>query len=144
MGLFGPKGGAQGGAQDSPPKGLYKQCCATVARVNTAAPPMPQARGRLRGPSSPDRDASSRMCGYLGGAASAAQGRAAREEVLATALPASICTTPACYRSSATARLVVIPLSITAIILVYAVENFCFCYPIFLQYFLSRCWWLFI
>ena len=25
MGLFGPKGGAQGGAQGSPPKGLYKQ-----------------------------------------------------------------------------------------------------------------------
>ena len=24
MGLFGPKGGAQGGAQGSPPKGLYK------------------------------------------------------------------------------------------------------------------------
>ena len=29
------------------------------------------------------------MCGYLGGAAPAAQGRAAREEVLATALPAT-------------------------------------------------------
>ena len=25
MGLLGPKGGAQGGAQGSPPKGLYKQ-----------------------------------------------------------------------------------------------------------------------
>ena len=50
-------------------------------RVNSAAPPVRQARGRLRGPSSPDRDASSRTCGYHGGAASAAQGRAAREEV---------------------------------------------------------------
>ena len=48
-----------------------------------------QALGRLRGPSSPDRDASSRTCGYLGGAASAAQGRAAREEILTTALPAT-------------------------------------------------------
>ena len=68
-----------------------------------------QALGRLRRPSSPDRDASSRMCGYLGGAASVAQGRAAHEEVLATVLPASICTTPTRYRSSAIARLVVIP-----------------------------------
>ena len=98
MALFGPKEGAQGEAQGSPPKGLYKQ------RSGGA-----QARGRLRGPNSSDRDASSRTCGYLGGAASAAQGRAAREEVLATALPASICTTPTRYRSSATARLVVIP-----------------------------------
>ena len=48
-----------------------------------------QALGRPRGPSSPDRDASSRTCGYLGDAASTAQGRAAREEVLATALPAT-------------------------------------------------------
>ena len=44
---------------------------------------MRQALGRLRGSSSPDRDASSRTCGYLGGAASATQGRAAREEVVA-------------------------------------------------------------
>jgi len=29
------------------------------------------------------------MCGYLGGATSAAQGRAASEEVLATVLPAT-------------------------------------------------------
>ena len=82
---------------------------ATVLLVSSATPPVRQARGRIRGPSSPDRDASTRTCGYLGGAASAAQGRAAREEVLATALPASICTTPTRYRSSATARLVVIP-----------------------------------
>ena len=68
-----------------------------------------QALGRLRGSSSPYRDASSRTCGYFGGAASTAQERAAREEVLATALPASICTTPMHYRSSAPARLVVIP-----------------------------------
>ena len=80
-----------------------------VAPPLLAAPPVRQALGRPREPSSPDRDASSRMCGYLGGAASAAQGRAAREEVHATALPASICTTPTHYRSSATARLVVIP-----------------------------------
>ena len=142
MGLFGPKGDAQGEAQGSQPKGLYKQrrgapknpicfycsrerrCrystrrysthareqyCATVLLVSSATPPVRQARGRIRGPSSPDRDASTRTCGYLGGAASAAQGRAAREEVLATALPASICTTLTRYRSSATARLVVIP-----------------------------------
>ena len=69
-----------------------------------------QALGRLRGPSSPDRDASSRTCGYLGGAASAAKARAACEEVLATALPASICsTTSTCDRSSASTRLVIIP-----------------------------------
>ena len=47
---------------------------------------MRQALGRLRGSSSPDRDASSRTCGYLGGATSATQGQAVREEVLATAL----------------------------------------------------------
>ena len=82
---------------------------ATVDDVNSAAPPVRQALARLRGSSSPDRDASSRMCGYLGGAASAAQGRAAREEDLAIALPASICTTPTRFRSSASARLVVIP-----------------------------------
>ena len=82
---------------------------ATVSAVNSAAPPVRQALGRLRGSSNPDRDASSRMCGYIGGAASAAQGRATREEVLATALPTSICTTPTRYRSFATARLVVIP-----------------------------------
>jgi len=98
------------------------------------APPVLQALGRSRGPSNPYRDASSRTCGYLGGATSAAQGRAAREVDLATALPASICTTPTRYRSSATACLVVIPWSITAVILVYAVENFCFCYPIFLHH----------
>ena len=51
--------------------------------------PVRQTLGRPRGPSSPDRDASSRTCEYLGGAASAAQGRAAREEVLTTALPAT-------------------------------------------------------
>ena len=89
MGHLGPKGGTQGGAQGSPP--------------------VRQALGRPCGPSSPDRDASSRTCGHLGGVASAAQGRAACEEVLATALPASICTTPTRFRSSASARLVVIP-----------------------------------
>ena len=84
--------------------------CATVADANSAAPPVRQALGRLRGSSNPDRDASSRTCGYLGGAASAAQGRAAREEVLATALPASICSTTSTRdRSSASARLLVIP-----------------------------------
>ena len=68
-----------------------------------------QALGRLRRSSNSDRDASSRTCGYLGGAASVAQGRAARLEVLATALPASICsTTSTCDRSSASARLVVV------------------------------------
>ena len=102
MGHLGPKEGTQGGAQGSTPKGLHKQ-------RNSAAPPVRQALGRPREPSSPDRDASSRMCGYLGGAASAAQERAAREEVLATALPASIySTTSTRDRSSASARLVVI------------------------------------
>ena len=56
------------------------------------------------------------MCGYLGGAASAAQGRAAHEEVLATALPAAICMTPTRFKSSAPARLVVILWSITAVV----------------------------
>ena len=64
---------------------------------------------RSRGSSNPECEASSRTCGLRGGAALAAQGRAVREEVHATALPASICTTPTRYRSSATARLVVIP-----------------------------------
>ena len=59
-----------------------------------------------RGSSNPECDASSRMCGLRGGAALAAQGQAVREVVHTTALPASICTTPTRYRSSATARLV--------------------------------------
>ena len=61
------------------------------------------------GSSNPECDASSRTCGLHGGAALAAQGRAVREVVHATALPASIYTTPTRYRSSVTARLVVIP-----------------------------------
>ena len=129
MGLLGPKEGAQGGAQGSPPKGLYKQrkgvpktlilalllFTGTIhvnsTDVNSSRPLLrAQALGRLRGSSNPDRYASSRTCGYLGGAASAAQGRAAREEVLATALPASIySTTSTRDRSSASARLLVIP-----------------------------------
>ena len=61
-----------------------------------------------RGSSNPECEASSRTCGLRGGAVLAAQERAVREEVHATALPASICTTPTRYRSSTTARLVVI------------------------------------
>ena len=57
--------------------------------MNSAAPPVRQARGRLRGPSSPDHDDSSRTCGRRGGAALAAKERAVREVVHATALPAS-------------------------------------------------------
>ena len=64
---------------------------------------------RSRGSSNPECEVSSRTCGLRGGAAFAAQGRAVREEVHATALAVSICTTPARYRSSATTRLVVIP-----------------------------------
>ena len=86
------------------------------------------------GSSNSECDTSFRMCGLHGGAALAAQGRAVHEVVHATTLPAFICTTPTCYRSSATAHLVVIPWSITAVILVYAVENFYFCYPIFLHH----------
>ena len=117
MGLLGPKEGAQGGAQGSPPKGLYKQregaprLFTIHGYCSYIVPPLlrAQALGRLRGSSNPDRDASSCTCGYLGGAASAAQGRAARED-LATALPASICSTTSTRdRSSASARLVVIP-----------------------------------
>ena len=64
---------------------------------------------RSCGSSNPECEASSHTYGLRGGAALAAQGRAVREEVHATVLPASICTTPTRYRSSATARLVVIP-----------------------------------
>ena len=64
---------------------------------------------RSRGSSNLECEASSRTCGLRGGAALAAQRRAVREEVHAIALPASICTTPTRYRSSATAHLVVIP-----------------------------------
>jgi hypothetical protein len=63
---------------------------------------------RSHGYSNPECEASSRTCGLRKGAALAAQERAIREEVHATALPASISTTPTRYRSSATARLVVI------------------------------------
>ena len=94
---------------------MREQYLSTVPRVNSSAatvpplPPVRQALGRSRGPSSPDRGASSRTCGLRGGAALATQGQAVREEVHATALPASICTTPMHYRSSATTRLVIIP-----------------------------------
>jgi len=64
---------------------------------------------RSRGSSNPECEASSRMCGLRGGVALVAQGQTAREVVHATVLPASIRTTPTRYRSSATARLVVIP-----------------------------------
>ena len=82
-----------------------------LGRRPSCLPPLlrAEALGRSRESSSPERDTSSRTCGYLGGSASAAQGRAAREEDLATALSASICTTPTRYRSSAPTRLVVIP-----------------------------------
>ena len=103
MGHLGPKGAPKVGPKTAHLRGYINR------GVDSAAPPVCQVRGRLRGPSSPDRDASSRTCGYLGGAASAAQGRAAREEDLATALPTFICTTPTRYRSFAPARLVVIP-----------------------------------
>ena len=62
-----------------------------------------------RGSSNLECEASSRMCGLRGGAALAARGRAIHEEVHATALLASICTTLTRYRSSATAHLVAIP-----------------------------------
>ena len=89
---------------------MNSKAAATVAAPSLlSAPPVRQALGRPRGPSSPDRDASSRMCGLRGGAALDAQRRPVREVVHATALPASICTTPTRYRSSATTRLVVIP-----------------------------------
>jgi len=71
-------------------------------------PPRATALVRSRGSSNPECEASSRTCGLRGGAALAAQGRAVREVVHTTALPASICTTPMRYRSSTTARLVVI------------------------------------
>ena len=82
--------------------------------MNSSAPlPVPPPRATAlvcsRGSSNPECEASSRTCGLRGGAALAAQGRAIRELILATALPAFICTTPTHYRSSATARLVVIP-----------------------------------
>ena len=101
MDLLGPKGEHKVGAQGSPPKGLYKQRGApknpssftihvNSTDVNSSRPLLrAQALGRLRGSSNSDRDASSRTCVYLRAAASAAQGRAAREEVLATALPAT-------------------------------------------------------
>ena len=62
-----------------------------------------------RGSSNLECEASSRMCGLRGGAALAAQRHAIHEEVHATALPASICTTLTRSRSFAIARLVVIP-----------------------------------
>ena len=77
--------------------------------LSTAPPPAHQAIVCSCGSSSPESEASSRTCGLRGGAALAAQGRAIRVEVHATALLASICTTPTRYRSSATARLVTIP-----------------------------------
>ena len=76
--------------------------------LSVAPPPAHQALVRSCGSSNPESEASSRTCALRGGAALAAQGRAVREEVHATALPVSIYTTPTRYKSSATARLVVI------------------------------------
>ena len=64
---------------------------------------------RSRGYSNPECEVSSRTCGFRGGAALAAKGRAVRKEIHATAMLASFCTTPTHYRSSATMPLVVIP-----------------------------------
>ena len=106
---LGPKGGTQGGAQGSPPKGLYKQRRGRLKTLTLFLFLVHLALVRSRGSSNSECEASSRTCGLRGGAAFAAQGRAVREVVHATALPASIYTTPTRYRSSATARLVVIP-----------------------------------
>ena len=57
---------------------------------------------RSRGSSNLECEASSCTCGLRGGATFAAQGRAVREVVHATVLPASIYTTPTRYRISAT------------------------------------------
>ena len=86
----------------------------TTATVTLAAPSsllrflVHLALVHSRGSSNPECEVSSRTYGLRGGVALAAQGRAVREEVHATALPASICTTPTRYRSCASARLVVI------------------------------------
>ena len=80
MGHLGPKGDTHGGAQGSQPKGLYKQrkgrlktlTLATPVPPFLAAPPVRQALGRPRGPSSLDCGASSRTCGLRGGVALAA------------------------------------------------------------------------
>ena len=81
--------------------------------MNSSAPPVPPPRAtalvRSRGSNNPECEASSHTCGLRGGAAFAVQGRAVREVVHATVLPASNYTTPTRYRSSATAGLVVIP-----------------------------------
>ena len=122
------KGGEEGAPQNQ--QNLAAPSVGAPLPLSAAPPPAHQTIVRSCGSSNPESEASSRTCGLRGGVALAAQGRAIREEVHATALPASIFTTLTRYRSSATTRLVVPQ---PAVILVYVVENFCFCYPIFLQ-----------
>ena len=96
-----PRADARGG-------GTRRECYYSRTSALPVPPPRASALGRSHGSRNPECDASSCMCGLRGGAVLAAQGRAVREVVHATALPASICTTPTRYRNSATARLVVI------------------------------------
>ena len=131
------QGGAQGGGKGSPPRapkvgptrahlgaptkaikgGEGAPHTEALAAPSQLAPPFSPSYSSSCasssscscGSSNPKCGTSSRTCGLRGGAALAAQGRAVHEEVHTTALPASICTTPAHYKSSATARLVVIP-----------------------------------
>ena len=102
------KGGEEGGGAPIY-AALAAPFCSLRPTLLPALPPAHQALVRSRGSSNPECDASSRTCGLRGGAALAAQGRAVHEVVHATVLQASICTTPTRYKSSATARLVVIP-----------------------------------
>ena len=78
MSFLGPKEGAQGGGQGSPPKGLYKQRKGApktliIATIH-AREPSSSCIGpiRSRGSSNPECDASSRTCGLRGGAVLAA------------------------------------------------------------------------
>ena len=103
-----------------------------LGRRPSCLPPLLRAKalGRSRRSSSPERDASARTCGYFGGAASVAQGRAAHEKVLATVLPASICsTTSTSDKSSASARLVVNLVIYNSSRSCLWGENFCFGSP---------------
>ena len=89
------KGGEEGGAL------IYAALAApsvgALLPLSAAPPSAHQALVRSCGYSNPESEVSSRTCGLCGGAALAAQGRAVHEEVHATALPASICTSLTCY-----------------------------------------------
>jgi hypothetical protein len=93
-----------------------------IPRLLAAACSHARAHGCPHGPSSPECDAFLPYVWIPWRCCICCTRTSCTWEGLATALPATDCTTPTRYRSSSPVCLVVIPWSITAVFLVYAVD----------------------